>query len=98
MTVDRHRMWKAALKFALLQLALSAGAGTCWAGSVVSDGSLGSRAGSVPKDADGAYSVVPGLGRQVGQNLFQSFSQFSLDRGEVATFSGRQRCATYWRT
>jgi filamentous hemagglutinin family protein len=53
-------------------------------GSVVLDGSLGS-AGvlSGPSHAIGAN-----LGRQVGGNLFHSFSSFNLTATESATFSG----------
>src|SRR5687767_9612268 len=34
------------------------------------------------------YRVTDDLGRQVGGNLFHSFSDFNLNRGESATFSG----------
>ncbi|MBI2318313.1 MAG: filamentous hemagglutinin N-terminal domain-containing protein, partial [Betaproteobacteria bacterium] len=34
------------------------------------------------------YAIPANLGRQVGANLFHSFSVFNLGRGEVATFSG----------
>ena len=53
-------------------------------GSVVLDGTLGtSGALSGPN-----YNITSGLGKTVGNNLFQSFSQFNLVNGEVATFSG----------
>ncbi len=35
-----------------------------------------------------SYQVTANLGRQVGSNLFFSFSQFNLLQGESATFSG----------
>ena len=38
--------------------------------------------------AGGNYRITPGYGRQVGANLFHSFSQFNLQTGETATFSG----------
>ena len=34
------------------------------------------------------YMIVPGLGQQVGSNLFHSFGAFNLSQGETATFSG----------
>jgi filamentous hemagglutinin family protein len=34
------------------------------------------------------YAITPGLGSQVGGNLFQSFGIFNLASGETATFSG----------
>jgi filamentous hemagglutinin family protein len=51
---------------------------------VVLDGSVG-RAGAV---AGPNFSITADLGRQVGANLFHSFSQFGLANGQVATFSG----------
>lgn len=51
---------------------------------VVLDGTMG-RAGAL---SGPAYQITPDLGRQVGQNLFHSFSQFNLATGDSATFSG----------
>lgn len=34
------------------------------------------------------YAIPDTVGRTVGNNLFHSFSQFSLDTGDVATFTG----------
>src|SRR5205823_14006046 len=34
------------------------------------------------------FAVTSDLGRQVGPNLFHSFRQFDLAKGETATFSG----------
>ena len=51
---------------------------------VVLDGTLG-RSGPV---AGPDYAITSDLGRQVGSNLFHSFSQFSIYSGESATFSG----------
>ena len=34
------------------------------------------------------YAITPGLGKQVGGNLFHSFGNFGLSTGESATFSG----------
>ncbi len=53
------------------------------AGQVVVDNSFG-HAGAV---GGPNFSIGPGLGRQVGPNLFQSFSTFNLDKGETATFT-----------
>ena len=48
------------------------------------DGTLG-RAGPL---SGPAFQVTPDLGRQVGGNLFHSFSKLNLVAGESATFSG----------
>lgn len=56
---------------------------TVWA-DVVTDGSMGAAVSlSGP-----AYSINSSLGRQVGGNLFHSFSRFGLINGESAIFSG----------
>ncbi|MEQ1858791.1 MAG: filamentous hemagglutinin N-terminal domain-containing protein [Chthoniobacteraceae bacterium] len=54
--------------------------------AVATDGSLGSGGAIVP--AGGNYAIPASLGRTVGANLFQSFSEFNLLMGESATFSG----------
>ncbi len=51
---------------------------------VTLDGSLG-RSGTL---SGPNYSITADLGKQVGTNLFHSFSQFNLVKGDVATFSG----------
>src|SRR5579859_258730 len=51
---------------------------------VVLDGSFGSR-GSL---AGPNYNITAALGLTRGNNLFQSFSFFNLQAGDVATFSG----------
>jgi len=53
-------------------------------GSVVLDGTLGT---SGPLSGPN-YNITADLGKIVGNNLFQSFSQFNLVNGDVATFSG----------
>lgn len=53
-------------------------------GGVALDGSLGP-AGAL---SGPAYSIPAALGRRAGANLFHSFSQFDLGRGESATFTG----------
>jgi filamentous hemagglutinin family protein len=58
-------------------------------GQVVADGTLGvGPAGAIPRTAAGEYAITPDRGRQVGPNLFHSFSRFDLSAGERATFSG----------
>jgi filamentous hemagglutinin family protein len=53
-------------------------------GGVVLDGSFGTH-GSLP----GPNFMIPAnFGRQVGGNLFQSFSQFNLNSSQSATFTG----------
>ena len=48
------------------------------------DGSLGPR-----RALPGPYYVIPAeVGRQRGGNLFHSFGQFNIQRGERATFTG----------
>jgi filamentous hemagglutinin family protein len=58
-------------------------AGWCTPG-VVLDGSFGA-AGALPGPN---YIITSGMGRQVGSNLFQSFSSFNLTSAESATFTG----------
>src|SRR6202012_1307043 len=49
---------------------------------VVLDGTLGPR-----RTLTGpSYSITPDLGKQIGGNLFQSFSSFGLTQGETALF------------
>lgn len=54
------------------------------AAQVVFDGSLGA-AGAL---AGPAYAIAAASGKQVGGNLFHSFSRFDIAKGESATFSG----------
>src|SRR4051812_47921301 len=61
-----------------------AAAKRCPAGHVTLDGTLGP-SGAV---AGPTYRLTPQLGKQSGPNLFFSFRDFSLDRGDVAEFSG----------
>ncbi len=52
--------------------------------AVSTDGSVGpARSLSGPN-----FAVTPNLGRQVGGNLFHSFRQLDLAKGETATFTG----------
>src|SRR5438270_8538039 len=53
-------------------------------GGVVLDGSFGTH-GPLPGPN---FMIQANFGRQVGSNLFQSFSQFNLISSESATFSG----------
>jgi filamentous hemagglutinin family protein len=53
-------------------------------GSVVLDGTLGTSGPLSGPD----YNITADLGKIAGNNLFQSFSQFNLVNGDVATFSG----------
>src|SRR6202035_3247675 len=53
-------------------------------GGVVLDGSFGTR-GPLPGPN---FMIQPNFGRQVGSNLFQSFSQFNLTSTQSATFLG----------
>lgn len=81
---QRHRLHghlrRLALAAALL-LAFAAGAARA---QVVLDGTLGA-AGAL---AGPNYAITNTAGRQVGANLFHSFSQFNLASGQSATFSG----------
>jgi len=56
----------------------------CFAGTVTLDGTVGP---SGPL-AGPSYMIPATLGKTVGNNLFQSFSQFNLAQGDSATFSG----------
>jgi len=64
-------------------LLLAAGAATGTA-QVVLDGKFGT---SGPL-AGPSYSITDGMGATRGNNLFQSFAQFNLVAGDVATFTG----------
>ena len=57
---------------------------TCHA-EVVLDGTLGP-SGPVPGPTD--YIITDAMGRIEGENLFHSFTKFSIDKGESATFTG----------
>ncbi|HEY1683458.1 MAG TPA: filamentous hemagglutinin N-terminal domain-containing protein [Tepidisphaeraceae bacterium] len=57
------------------------------AGAVTLDGSFGHPAGPISSQG-GIFSLTPAQGKTVGANLFFSLGQFSLDRGETASFSG----------
>jgi len=52
--------------------------------AITLDGTMG-RSGAITGPN---YAITADLGKQFGGNLFHSFSQFDLNRGEVATFSG----------
>lgn len=71
-------------RFLMLAALLGVGAPPLVQAQVVTDGTLGAAAAlSGP-----AYAIGADLGRQVGGNLFHSFSHFNLARGESATFAG----------
>ncbi len=53
---------------------------------LVFDGTVGH--GGTLQPSNGNYNVTPDNGKQVGANLFHSFSQFNLSSGETATFTG----------
>ena len=57
--------------------------GACGAPGVVLDGSMGT-AGPLTGPN---YLITAGMGRQIGPNLFQSFSSFNLTSAESATFT-----------
>src|SRR5437762_9789168 len=53
-------------------------------GGVVLDGSFGTH-GALPGPN---FMITAPMGKQVGGNLFQSFSQFNLNNTQSATFTG----------
>src|SRR5947209_2787906 len=55
-----------------------------WPGQVATDSSLGHPARTL---SGPLYSIGADLGVQRGGNLFHSFSSFSLNQGDVATFT-----------
>lgn len=72
---------------ALLPLLVAAPAGAQPAMTTIStDGSLGMLT-TVAPDVDGVYEIPDGLGRLEGENLFQSFSEFDIASGDVASFT-----------
>jgi filamentous hemagglutinin family protein len=64
-------------------VALAGGGDTCHA-QVVLDGKFGT-SGAL---AGPNYTITAGMGLTRGNNLFQSFSQFDLKAGDIATFTG----------
>lgn len=52
---------------------------------IVTDGSLGGVAQSLPKP-QGEYAITESLGKVQGSNLFHSFSKFDVATGETANF------------
>src|SRR5437016_1332801 len=54
-------------------------------GQVRTDGTLGHAARTF---AGPNFTIGPNLGKQVGGNLFHSFSSFDLAKGETANFTG----------
>ncbi|MEI6084520.1 MAG: filamentous hemagglutinin N-terminal domain-containing protein [Verrucomicrobiota bacterium] len=58
--------------------------GASHAGQVVLDGTLGT-SGAI---AGPNFAIPSSLGKLKGKNLFQSFSQFTLDAGDTAAFTG----------
>ena len=57
---------------------------------VATDGSLRGTAGPVPPGDGYTYNITQDLGTVRGQNLFHSFSQFSIGADEIANFSSTQ--------
>jgi filamentous hemagglutinin family protein len=72
-------MWK---------LALAGSGSLCLAGASVAQIATDGTVGPASNLAGPNFAITPGLGRQVGRNLFHSFSTFSIKPGETATFSG----------
>jgi filamentous hemagglutinin family protein len=75
---------KAATIFRLITVGLLTLGAPCLFAGVVLDGSFGT-SGALPGPN---YMISANLGKQVGNNLFQSFSQFNLISSESATFTG----------
>jgi len=70
--------------FRLVTIALLTLSAQALFGGVTLDGSFGTH-GALP----GPNIIIPAsVGKQVGSNLFQSFSQFNLISSESATFTG----------
>src|SRR5438034_8531241 len=55
-------------------------------GGVVLDGSFGKT--TLPMSGPNSFLIPASVGKQVGGNLFQSFSQFNLTYQQSATFTG----------
>ena len=76
----RTRPWRKAIFAVVVSACLPRAQG----GQVVLDGKFGSSGAlSGPN-----YDITASMGKIKGRNLFQSFSDFNLDTGETATFSG----------
>ena len=59
---------------------------------IVTDGSLGPTTSLTGPD----FAITADLGQKQGGNLFHSFSQFSIQAGESATFTGPATVANYY--
>jgi hypothetical protein len=57
-------------------------------GGVVFDGSFGHPGPAPFANSNHNYMIPASFGKQCGGNLFESFSQFNLNRFQTATFTG----------
>ncbi|MBF0371604.1 MAG: filamentous hemagglutinin N-terminal domain-containing protein [Magnetococcales bacterium] len=58
-------------------------------GGISLDGSMNpGETGPLSPGESGAYDISSDMGRQEGSNLFHSFSEFNLEAGQTASFSG----------
>src|SRR5688572_31607978 len=71
----RTTLVAAAVSLAVSEIALA---------QIATDGTLGAATALTGPH----YAITPNLGRQLGSNLFHSFSTFNLVNGQSATFSG----------
>lgn len=55
--------------------------------NIATDGSIGT-AKPVLSDANNVFKISESWGQRAGNNLFHSFSQFDVSKGEIAEFSG----------
>src|SRR5688572_1037367 len=78
--LPRSCRWALWLRFVVESFCFASIAGA----QVVLDGSLGP-AGPLTGPS---FAITADLGRQMGPNLFHSFSHFNLAAGEAANFSG----------
>ena len=56
--------------------------------NVTLDNTLGNTNLGAVTPVNGAYTLIPADGKQIGGNLFYSFTVFNLDKGAIASFTG----------
>ena len=81
---NRARKTKGAYKLGIATLSLAMGASQA---EVITDGSMGA-ASNISLDTNNTYTIPQSLGTTQQNNLFHSFSNFNIETGNTADFTG----------